>query len=94
LSIYLFICRNGKDIIDFHSIKPNTNILLKIKFEDKLNSAIIKLNQTLDYLQDYSTSNEFIKNADLCDLNHALFKCEKEELANTYNKRGNYEFPE
>jgi hypothetical protein len=67
---------------------------LKIKFEDNVKNSILKLNEKIDYLDNNASSMNLIKNADLCDLNHALYKCEPEELANTGNKGGNYEFKE
>ncbi len=53
---------------------------------------MIKLNKNLEFLEKNKCSKNLLKDTDLCDFNHALFKCENEELNNTFNKRGNYEF--
>ena len=38
--------------------------------------------------------SSILSNLNLCDINCILYRCEKEELDNTYNKRGNYLIPD
>lgn len=68
---------------------PNTIILLRIKHSNKVKKSIINLRNNLSYLEEKGTS--LIKEVDLTDLNQILYKCEKEELDNSREKRGNYD---
>lgn len=88
-TISSIIKNKGKDLIDFHSLLPNTVIVLKIRHAPRTKEAIVNIRNSLNYLSNKGESlmNEF----DLCDLNHALYKCEKEDLDNTNGKRGVYE---
>jgi len=81
---------NNKDIIDFHSLMPNTIIAMKIKFSDKVKSSMKTIYNSIIFLNKHG--EELLNKFDLCDMNHALYRCEKEELDVTANKRGNYNF--
>jgi hypothetical protein len=63
--------------------------LLKIDNPDKIKKCFWELRKNIDY---FNLEN-FNFNLDLSDINNILYRCEKEELDNTDNKRGNYEIP-
>lgn len=67
---------------------------MKVKFDNNAKNAIVKINENLDFLENNPMSFNLIKNSDIADFNHFLFKCEAEELSNTNRIRGNYEFQE
>jgi hypothetical protein len=75
-------------VIDFHSLLPNSVILLKLK-----NPFIGHINNIKIYLH-HLTEKNLIPDFKLCDINSILYKCEQEELDNTLKKRGNYVIPE
>ena len=67
---------------------------MKIKFDENSQNSVSRLKEKLDFLENDPRSLNLLKDVDLCDINHTLFKCEEEELGNTNKKRGNYEFNE
>jgi glycogen debranching enzyme len=82
---------NGKTIIEFHSLPPNTVIFLKIKHSSLVKEAITTLTKSLEYISQDQAPSILIDGFDMCDINSSLYKCETEELDNTNKKRGNYE---
>lgn len=75
-------------IIDFHSILPNTVILLKIKMNEIVKQSITQLNKTTKRLLE--NGDNMIDTVSIEDINHSLFKCDQEELEGSLNKRGVY----
>jgi hypothetical protein len=79
----------GNTIIDFHSILPNTVIILKLSTGENIRKAINRLNKNIDYI--FNRGIQYVDYFDACDINNLLFKTENEEKDNTFNKRGTFD---
>ena len=63
--------------------------LLKVKHLEEIENSLFGIRKSI---LDFCSLNEKIKLSAL-DINHILFKCEKEELHLTNGKRGVYNIP-
>ena len=81
---------NGNTTINFHSILPNTVVILKLKNANNVRRAVSNLTRSIDTIT--QRGDDLIDYFDICDINSALFKTEPEEKDNTFNKRGLFKF--
>lgn len=65
--------------------------LLKVKYNETISTSLIKIR---DSIHDLSLLFQNDKTSlSIADINHILYKCEKEELYITNGKRGVYDIP-
>ena len=70
---------------------PNSVLLLKIKHYEETTNSLLKIRESIENLQSLFYNDKI--NLSVVDINHILYKCEKEELYNTNGKRGVYDVP-
>ena len=78
--------KDGKDILTFHSLGANTAVLVKFKFSSNVVKSMVEIDNCLNDINTLGPQNLSIE-----DLNHVLYRCEKEELDITKKLRCNYE---
>ena len=81
----------GRTVIYFKGNTPvNSVIVFKYRLADEVRNALVNIEREISQLN--SNWKNLTKNADLCDINLVLYKCEREELDNTNRQRGCYGF--
>ena len=81
----------GRTVIYFKGNTPaNSVIVFKYRLADEVRNALVNIEREISQLN--SNWKNLTKNADLCDINLVLYKCEREELDNTKGERGCYGF--
>ena len=73
-------------MLDFHSLPSNSAVMVKFKFANVNLKSIVEVNKNLRELNHIET-----RKIDTEDINHVLFRCEKEELDFSKKLRGNYD---
>ena len=72
--------------MNFHSLSANTAILIKFKYNNNIVKNLVDIDKCLNEIDNLPEQKFQVE-----DINHVLFRCEKEELDITNKKRGNYE---
>ena len=78
----------GNTIIEFHSILPNTVIILKLNMSPDIRNSVTNLNKNINFI--FNQGYQYIDYYDINDINAVLFKTENEEKDNNFNKYGTF----
>ena len=78
-------------MLEFSNLLPNAVFLLRIRHDDETRNSLVKIRESIESLS-HMFDIDKIK-LSVTDVNHILYKCEKEELYLTNGKRGVYDIP-